>query len=55
MEYTEKQLTEKLNISQPALFKALKETPYKLKEIEQSSKELNITNMKIFPKDIKIN
>jgi len=53
MEYTEKQLTEKLNISQPALFKALKKTPYKLKEIEGSSKRVKHYKYDVLPQRYK--
>ena len=38
MEFTEKDLTEKLGVSQPALFKALKLTPCESKVIETSAK-----------------
>ncbi len=38
MEFTEKDLTEKLGVSQPALFKALKLTPCESKSIETSAK-----------------
>ncbi|MDN5060494.1 hypothetical protein O8C86_01415 [Aliarcobacter butzleri] len=38
MEYTEKSLGELLNISQPALFKALKNIFFELKQVEGSTK-----------------
>lgn len=38
MEYTEKSLVELLNISQPALFKALKNISFELKQVEGSTK-----------------
>lgn len=49
MEFTEKVLVDYLKVSQPALFKALKATPFELKEVENSSKKVKHYQLKDLP------
>jgi len=49
MEFTEKKLVDLLDISQPALFKALKKVDYELKQIEGSTKKVKHYKLEDLP------